>query len=103
VSSKIGYAWEPNNYPLLRARLLRQNIGYVAVTLDLVYKDPAETLQEFELLGQFIVDLKKHESFEQAAKEKIPYKQSSIDIKGRPMEFETYKMKGFRSRLEPLP
>jgi hypothetical protein len=47
--------------------------------------------------------LKKHESFEQAAKEKIPYKQSSIDLKGRPMEFETYKMKGFRSRLEPLP
>jgi hypothetical protein len=103
ASSKIGYTWEPNNYPLLRARLLGQNIRYVAVTLKLVYKDPAETLQEFEQFGQFIVDLKKHETFEQAAKEKIPYKQSSIDIKGRPMEFETYKMKGFRSRLEPFP
>lgn len=103
ISAQKGYSWEIDTYPLLRAKLLRQNIGYVAVTFELVYKDAAETLQEFEVLKEFVIDLKKHENLEQAAKENIPFKQSSIDIKGRPMEFETYKMKGFRSSLEPFP
>lgn len=101
--SQKGHAWEINSYPLIKEKLLSQNIGYVAVTLDLVYKDAAETVQEFEPLGKFIIDLKKHENIEQAAKEKIPFKQTPIDIKAEAMDFETYKMKSFRSRLEPFP
>lgn len=84
----------------LKEILLAQNIGYIAVEFKLVYKDVAETLQEYEPLGKFVIDLKKHLNLEQAKKDNIHFKDGTIDIKDMPMDFDVYHdYKGYRSSL----
>lgn len=105
--SKKGL-WEgpgkADNFKELKTRLMNQDIRFVAVMTSLVYKDVAETVDEFEPIKDFIVNFQKHESLEQAWKESIPFYDKTIGYEEVPfMDYEFYRhAKGYRSRLEPF-
>jgi hypothetical protein len=61
-------------------------------------------LQEFEPIGDFMVDLQKHNSLQEAKNDAIPFGDKTVDISDVPcVDFEIYsKLKGYRSSLEPF-
>lgn len=101
---KVGSSWRYDNFADLKKRLLGQDIGFVAVMFSVVYKDAAETLNEFMPIGDFIVDLHKHNSLQEAKNDSIPFHQKTIGLSDFPaIDFDMYsKLKSYRSRLEPF-
>jgi len=93
-----------DNFEELKERLMSQGIRFVALMIALVYKDAAETLQEFEPIRDFIVDLRKHGNLEQASNDGIPFYDKTVGLEEIPcIDYEFYrKFKSYRAFLEPF-
>ena len=104
IIEKENKRWKYDAFIDLKRRLLGQGIRFVAVMFAVVYKDAAETLNEFEQLDDFIIDLNKHNNLQEANKDAIPFTQKTIGLSEFPaIDFEMYKkLKSYRSRLEPF-
>jgi len=105
-SSKKGL-WEgkgkADDFAELRRRLTDQGIRFVALMIALVYKDVAETVEEFEPIKDFVVDFQKHDTLEKAWKEGIPFSDKSIGYEEIPfIDYDFYRFKSYRGRLEPF-
>jgi hypothetical protein len=100
----IGSSWHYDNYPDLKRRLIAQDIGFVAVMFALVYKDAAETVNEFESIGDFVIILNKHNSLQEASEEAIPFHQKTVGLCDMPaIDLDMYnRLKSYRSRLDWL-
>jgi len=91
-----------DNFKRLKERLGGQGIRFVAVMIALVYKDVAETVNEFEPIKDFIVDFQKHNNIEEAYNEGIPFYDKTIGYEELPyQDYETYRLfKSYRGFLE---
>jgi hypothetical protein len=104
TKKREGISHTVDDFDRLKRRLTAQSIMFVAITTSLVYKDVAETLNEHELIKNFVIDLRKHEDLEQACKEGIPFHQRPIEYEQLPYwEYEDYReLKSYRSFLKPF-
>jgi hypothetical protein len=104
AKKREGLTHMVDDFDRLKKRLTAQGIMFVAVMTSLVYKDVAETLNEHELIKNFVVDLRKHENLEQAYKEGIPFHQRAIEYEEIPCwEYEEYRaLKSYRGFLKPF-
>jgi hypothetical protein len=91
-------------YSTVKKRLLNNKIRFVAISISLVYKDVAETIQESEPIKCFVIDLKKHNSLEEAYHENIPFHQMAISVDNLPYtDLKSYESgKSYRGFLEPF-
>ena len=69
------------------------NIHFVAVMTDVVFKDLSESITESEAMYSIIVNLQKHKSMEEAIKDNIPFSQRTLSWENEAewMDRELYK------------
>ena len=91
-----------DDYNRLKKRLLTQGIRFAAVMTSLVYKDVSETIVEYEHIKDFVADLQKHNTLEDAWKESIPFHDKAVDYEEIPHEdYQMYRHgKSYRGRLD---
>jgi len=97
-----GGKGKADNFGELKKRLTGQGMRFVAVMPALVYKDVAETVNEFEPIKAFVVDFQKHNSLQEAYKEGIPFYDKTIGYEEMPFyDYYSYQhFKSYRGRLD---
>ena len=95
------------NYEKLKEVLLQNEQLYVAINIDLVYKDKLETPMGFEPYANFIIAFKRHKTLEEAWREGIgynflPLSQGEIQRKLKGIPLSQYKNVKSRQSAEML-
>ena len=94
VRGKTVYAGRACSFDDLEILLSENGVRFVALLTSLVYTDISETIVETERIGDVVVDLNKHKTYEEALKDGVSFRQVNLS----PEQIEYLPWEDYKNR-----